>query len=160
MKIKIYITNDKKANLCIKPGSNFIDESFYIKYDVKINGEIIFPKYSKIYGRWISEEKPCKIAQFEIISINDVNVIANSLIFSELIKLCGHEINYMNNFYLTLYENQYLTRMIINGKKIMSGDFYDTDYIKINTSEIIILLDNNEREKEYEERTLSRKSYF
>lgn len=142
---RIYLTKFDKQVLYIKPDCNIIGDNMYVAYDVRINGQTIIPKGTRVVGDWITETTPCYAAQFQVleiyISAKAQPFDADSEVFEKVVAYNSNEVNSSAFFYKKPdYKSQAnVNRRVaqINSKsKILSNNKLDTLYIEINTKEI------------------------
>lgn len=143
---------EKKPNfntLSIKPDKILNNDSLYVKYDYKINSQIIIPKGTRVIGDWVTESVPEVGAQLQVKQIFLCDGGQEFLADSDFITSCTFYNNKQTKNASHLY-NQYnyksvanINRRIVNihSKPITLPDSkLNTIYIEIPVDEIPVHL--------------------
>lgn len=142
---RIYLTKKSVPYFCIKPNQVLLNDTLYLAYDVKINGEIIIPKGTLVIGNWITESLPNIAGQFQTKCIffgnRQYNFFADSDVMESVTYYNGDEVGNVSHFSkLTHYNSSSNIRRRItrvkNQTRTLSDDYRDTIYLEINTREI------------------------
>ena len=63
---RIYLTKKKHHTLYIQPDKTLVNDNLYVAYDVRVNGETVIPKGTRVVGDWVTESIPSIAAQLQI----------------------------------------------------------------------------------------------
>ena len=133
----------------IQPNRVLINDSLYVAYDVKVYGDVVIPRGTRVLGNWVTESKPSIAAQLQLTKIfldaQGEPISADSDVFECLDDYNNDEVENANYLY---QQNKYLStanivRRIVkfNCKvKTLSDNDRDTLYIEILTKEIPVTL--------------------
>lgn len=65
----IYLTKKKPHPLYIQPDKTLQNDTLYVAYDVRIDGIVVIPKWTRVLGDWVTESTPTISAQLQITRI-------------------------------------------------------------------------------------------
>jgi hypothetical protein len=146
---RIYLTKKRSHILYIQPDKVLQDDILYVAYDVKINGQLIIPKGTRVIGDWITESYPSVAAQLQITKIylngSEHEISADSDVFEAVSYYNNQEINNMNYLYK---QGQYRSTSNIIRRIVKIGHYAKTLfdnkrnslYLEIYTKEIPVTL--------------------
>jgi len=146
---RIYLTNKNKQTLYIQPDKTLADVSLYVAYDVKVDGETVIPKGTRVVGDWVTESDPTLAAQLQLKRIylqgSGQDISADSNVIEAISPYNSQEV--CNAPYL-YKQKQYvaqnnLTRRIVNANcmvKTLRDDNWNIVYLEIPTKEIPVTL--------------------
>jgi hypothetical protein len=66
---RIYLMKKKKLPLNIQPDKTLANDSLYIAYDVRVDGQTVIPKGTRVVGDWVTESTPTIAAQLQVKTI-------------------------------------------------------------------------------------------
>lgn len=146
---RIYLTKKGQYSLYIRPNKVLLNDSLYVAYDVKINGEIIIPKNTRVIGNWVTESNPTFTAQLQLTKIflcgPGQDIAADSDIINQIAAYNNTEINNANYLYkrgqFKMPSN--IVRRIAHyncNTKMLPDHKLNTPYIEISTKEIPVIL--------------------
>ena len=144
---QIYLTKKNSKSLCIQPGKTLINDSLYVKYDVRADGQTIVPKGTRVVGDWVTESCPVVAAQLQLTQIflqaDGQKIMADSDLFESLVGYNANEINCSDYFYKSQYQAvSNVIRKIANfgtTTKTLSGDRPNTIYLKFPHKKLLSL---------------------
>ena len=146
---RIYLTKKKHHTLYIQPDKTLVNDNLYVAYDVRVNGETVIPKGTRVVGDWVTESIPSIAAQLQIKKIylqgsgQDINAD------SDVIEaISGYNNNEVNNAGFLYKINQYrsasnITRRIAKFHcmiRTLLDNNLNTIYLEIYTKEIPVTL--------------------
>lgn len=146
---RIYLKKDKPYPLYIQPDKSLMNDSLYVAYDVKINGETMIPRGTRVLGDWVTETYPEFGAQLQIhwIFLDEYgqSIHADSKIIQDLSDYNNEEVDNANYLYKHL---QYkapsnIVRRIVNARsktRTLMDNKTNSIYFKIQTQEIPVIL--------------------
>lgn len=146
---RIYLTKKKAHTLYIQPDKTLQNDSLYVAYDVKINGQTIIPKGTRVTGDWITESNPSIAAQLQINRVYLHGTGQQMLADSDVIEaVSDYNNNEVSNASYLYKQNQYrstsnITRRVANvlcKVKTLLDNNRDTLYLEIFTKEIPVTL--------------------
>lgn len=142
---RMYLTKKMPYELYIQPDKTLVNDNLYVAYDVKIDGEIVIPKGTRVVGDWVTESNPSIAAQLQLTKIylhgSGQQFLADSDVIEAMSCYNNKEINNACYFYI---QNRFrsrsnLTRRIAKVEckaKILHDDKYNICYLEIFTKEI------------------------
>lgn len=147
---RIYLTK-KRSNhvLCIQPDTIILDDTLYVKYDVKVGGRVVIPKSTRVCGNWITESVPCIAAQLQVTKIylqgSGQAINADSDTYERVSDYNSGEINDVGYMYR---QNHYKSSSGIPRRIARYGNVHHplvdnnrySSYIEIDTREIPVTL--------------------
>lgn len=134
--------------LYIYPDKTIINDSLYVAYDVRINGETLIMKGTRVLGDWVTESCPSLAAQLQLTQIfiqpEGQCIPADSRVIEAVAEYNNCEVNNVSHLYKL---NQYrstanICRRIVNVGccvKTLLDNNVNTPYIKISTNEIEVI---------------------
>ncbi len=146
---QIYLTKKNPKPLCIQPDKTLINDSLYVKYDVKIDGLLIIPKDTRVVGDWVTESYPVIAAQLQLKQIyldaDGQKIMADSEVYDKLTDFNEKEINNVAYLYKP---NQFQSRSKIvrrivnfnNKTRTLLDNQRNSIYLEIPTVEIPVTL--------------------
>lgn len=66
---RMYLTKKLPHELYIQPGTTLVNDSLYVKYDVRIDGQTVIPKGTRVVGDWVTETNPSIAAQLQVTKV-------------------------------------------------------------------------------------------
>ena len=63
---RIYLKKKDKPHMFIQPDKILPDDMLYVAYDVRVNGETVIPRDTRVIGNWITESRPTIAAQLQV----------------------------------------------------------------------------------------------
>lgn len=142
---RIYLTKKNKFPLCLQPDKTLVNDNLYVAYDVRIDGQTVIPKGTRVTGDWVAESCPSVGAQFQANCIyldrNGQPFFADSDVIEATTEYNNNEVNNAGYLYK---QNQYLAksniyRRIVNINckvKTLLDDNRNSIYLEIMTKEI------------------------
>jgi hypothetical protein len=146
---RIYLTKKYNPVLYIQPDKTLVNDNLYVAYDVKINGQVVIPKGTRVLGDWVTESSPTIAAQLQLTKIylhgSGQDISADSDVIEAISEYNDREVN--NTGYLYKI-NQYhatsnITRRIVKFQcriKTLLDDNRNTIYLELYTKEIPVIL--------------------
>jgi hypothetical protein len=142
---RMYLTKKYKPVFNIQPDTTFINDSLYVLYDVRVNGQTIIPRGTRVLGDWVTESTPTIAAQFQAKKIflccPEQSINADSDVLEATTLYNGFEVQNALNLYRTLEyrSTANIIRRIVNVQckmKILLDDRLNSIYLEIPTDEI------------------------
>lgn len=142
---RIYLTKKKPYPLYLQPDKTLANDNLYIAYDVRIDGQTVIPKGTRVTGDWVTESTPAIGAQFQsnyiYLDRNGQPFFADSDVIEATTDYNKDEVNNAGYLYK---QNQYLAksniiRRIVNTQcqvKTLLDDNRNSIYLEILTKEI------------------------
>lgn len=62
----IYLTKKRPYPLYIQPDKTLVNDNLYVAYDLRINGQTVIPKGTRVMGDWVTESRPTIGAQLQL----------------------------------------------------------------------------------------------
>ena len=146
---QFYLMKKNSKPLCIQPDKTLINDNLYVKYDVKVDGQIIIPRGTRVVGDWVTESRPTIAAQLQLTQIylqaDGQKIMADSDLYESLTDYNFKEINDADYIYKQKQHQSTsnITRRIVNfdsKTKTLFDNQRNVIYIEIPTSEIIVTL--------------------
>ncbi|XWV24633.1 hypothetical protein QJ856_gp1151 [Tupanvirus deep ocean] len=146
---RIYLTKKNNHTLYIQPDKTLVNDNLYVAYDVRIDGETIIPKGTRVQGDWVTESTPTIAAQLQITKIflqsSGQPITADSDVVEAISEYNNNEVNNASYLYKTMQyrATSNITRRIVNFYckiKTLLDDRRDTIYLEIYTKEIPVTL--------------------
>lgn len=146
---RIYLTKKNSFPLYIRPGKTLINDSLYVMYDVRIEGQLIIPKGTRVLGDWVTESSPCIAAQLQVkriyLDCEGQDISADSDVIESTTCYNCREVNGTCHLYK---QNQYRAESNIVRRiakipcqpKVLFDDNRDTIYLEIFTKEIPVTI--------------------
>lgn len=146
---RIYLTKKNAFPLYIQPNKTLTNDNLYVAYDVRIDGDIVIPKGTRVIGNWVTESNPDYAAQLQVTTIylgkTGLPFQADSDVIQDITEYNNNEVGNVGYLYK---QNQYraesnITRRIVDincRAKTLFDDNCDTVYIEIFTKEIPVTL--------------------
>ena len=146
---RIFLTKKKPHELYIQPDKVLVNDNLYVAYDVRMDGETVIPKGTRVTGNWVTESVPTVAAQLQVNRIylnrsgqdisadSDVIVATNDFNNEEVDNAC--HIYKINDYKSTANIN----RRIVNANfriRVLRDRRLNTLYLEIFTKEIPITL--------------------
>lgn len=140
--------NERQA-LYIQPDNTLINDNLYVAYDVRVNGETIIPKGTRVIGNWVTESNPSIAAQLQLTKIYLYNegqeIHADSDVIETISDFNSYEVN--NARHITKLNHYQATsnisRRIVNYQchvKTLLDHNLNSAYVEILTKEIPVIL--------------------
>ena len=119
----------------------------YVLYDVLVEGIVIIPRGSKVYGTWISDNDPRIAAQFQADKIEIMgsmyDIQMDTDVYDQYSYFNNREVNDSDIIQTRKYPGTNRRFAIFgNVKKSLLDNCKDTLYIKIDTKEIPARINN------------------
>ncbi len=142
---RIYLTKKKQFPLYLQPDKTLVNDNLYVAYDVRINGQTVIPKGTRVTGDWVAESTPTLGAQFQANCIyldrNGQQFFADSDVVETTTEYNSDEIKNAGYLYK---QNQYLStsniyRRIVNVNcrtSTLLDDNHNSVYLEVFTKEI------------------------
>lgn len=150
---RIYLTKRRNNHvICIQPGSTILNDTMYVKYDVKCDGAIVIPRGTRIVGDWVTESAPTVAAQFQANQIYlhpagqsimaDSDVIDSKCIYNSA-EVSDAAVMYKINRYRS--SSNVKRRIVKIGCRVKTllDNNRKTTYLEISTVEIPIILSSD-----------------
>ena len=149
---RIYLTKKNNPVLYIQPDKTLVNDNLYVAYDVKIEGQVVIPKGTRVIGDWVTESSPSIAAQLQVTRIylhkSGQQICADSDVIEATSGYSCEEVN--NASYLHKIK-QYrstsnITRRVAKIQckiKTLYDDKCDTIYLEIYTKEIPVTVTND-----------------
>lgn len=146
---RIYLTKKKQFPLYLQPDKTLANDNLYVAYDVRIDGQTVIPKGTRVTGSWIAESSPSIAAQLQVNQIyldrNGQPFYADSDVIEATTEYNNKEVNNAGFLYK---QNQYIassniTRRIVNVQckvKTLLDDNRNSIYLEIFTKEIPVTI--------------------
>lgn len=146
---RIYLTKKKPHELYIQPDKTLVNDSLYVAYDVRINGETVIPRGTRVVGNWITESNPSIAAQLQVKKIylhgGGQDIEADSDVIEATNFYNNNEVGNASHIYKV---NQYrstsnIVRRLANFNcqvKVLKDNNLNTIYLEIITKEIPVTL--------------------
>jgi hypothetical protein len=146
---RIYLTKRGGHTLYIQPDKTLANDNLYVAYDVRIDGQTIIPRGTRVLGDWVTESMPSISAQLQLTRIylegSGQDISADSDVIEAVTDYNNDEVNNASYLYKT---NQYratsnITRRIANIHcriKTLLDNKRNTLYLEIYTKEIPVTL--------------------
>jgi hypothetical protein len=146
---RIYLTKKYNPVLYIQPDKTLVNDNLYVAYDVKIDGQTVIPKGTRVVGDWVTESSPSIAAQLQLTRIflsgSGQEIKADSDVIEAVSEYNDREVNNAGYLYKL---NQYratsnITRRIAKFQckiKTLLDDNRNTIYVEIYTKEIPVTL--------------------
>lgn len=145
---RIYLAKKNRCYMSIKPDMVITDVTLYVIYDVRINGQTVIPRGTRVSGDWVSESLPTIAAQLQINKIHfptgTMDFFADSDVYESVTFYKNSEIG-ENTYNLSGIGNKPITtntfRRIVDIDckiGILQDANPSTIYIEIPTSEIAV----------------------
>jgi len=146
---RIYLTKPYNHTLYIQPDKTLVNDNLYVAYDVRVDGQTVIPKGTRVQGDWVTESNPTIAAQLQLTRIYlqgaGQQITADSDVIEAVSEYNNNEINNASYLYKTLQyrATSNITRRIVNfycKVKTLLDDHRDTLYLEIYTKEIPVTL--------------------
>lgn len=146
---RIYLTKKTPHKLYIQPDKTLVNDSLYVAYDVRIEGETVIPKGTRVIGDWVTESCPSIGAQLQVTRIylegSGRPFYADSDVIEAVTDFNNREVG--DAGYL-IKHNQYrassnITRRIVKVHckvRTLLDDCRNSLYLEISTKEIPVTL--------------------
>lgn len=66
---RIYLTRVVPHKMYIRPNKTLVDDVLYVAYDVRLGGQTLIPRGTKVVGDWVTESDPEIAAQLQLTKI-------------------------------------------------------------------------------------------
>lgn len=70
----IYLRKLRGSTFTVKPDTDILDDDFLVAYDVRINGETVIPRGTKMMGNWINTTTPTVTIELQITKVHYDNM--------------------------------------------------------------------------------------
>lgn len=146
---RIYLTKPHNHTLYIQPDKTLINDNLYVAYDVRIDGQTIISKGTRVQGDWVTESVPSIAAQLQLTKIflqrSGQKICADSDVIEAVTEYRNDEVDNANHLYKTLQyrTTSNITRRIVNyycKVKTLLDNHRNTIYLEIYTKEIPVTL--------------------
>lgn len=153
---RIYLKKNSYEKLYIRPDRTVEDNSLYVAYDVRIDGETVIPRGTRVSGEWISQSSQCcktgyidLVAQLQTTRIylsgSGQTFLADSDVYNTTDEFNSQEIQNSNHLYgrrPRVSSSNIMRRSVSFNSRVrtLSDNDLDTPYLEINTSEIPVTL--------------------
>lgn len=146
---RIYLTKKQPYILYIQPDKVLQNDSLYVAYDVKINGQLVIPRGTRVVGDWITESYPSIGAQLQVTKIylngSEQEISADSDVMEVVTDYNNHEIKNTNFLYKQkqFKSTSNIIRRIVkvgHHTRTLFDNKRDILYLEINTKEIPVTL--------------------
>ena len=146
---RIYLMKKKQLPLSIQPDKTLANDSLYVAYDVRVAGQTVIPKGTRVSGDWVTESIPTIAAQLQIKTIylrgSGQPFYADSDVIEATTEYNNCEINNAPYLYkqLQYQASSNITRRIVDVQckvKTLLDDNRNSIYLEILTKEIPVTL--------------------
>lgn len=145
----IYLTKKNKYKLSIQPDKTLVNDNLYVAYDVRIDGETVIPRGTRVVGDWVTESYPNISAQLQLTRIflygDGQEISADSDVIEATTEFNNNEINgtaYLQQ--MAKYRaSSGIVRRIVHLQckvKTLLDNCYNVNYLEISTKEIPVYL--------------------
>lgn len=146
---KMYLKKKNPKTLYLRPCQTIENDSLFVAYDVRINGETIIPKETRVLGDWVTENNEAQFQAKRIYLTGTGQILsADSDIFQGFSFYNCEELGNPSYFYkiMDFHSSSNINRRIVNSRCQtfpLLDDRLNMQYIEINTNEIPINFTTN-----------------
>lgn len=146
---RIYLTKRRPHELYIQPDKTLENDSLYVAYDVRTDGQTVIPRGTRVTGNWVTESNPAIAAQLQVTRIylqgSGQEIKADSDVIEATSDYNNREVENASHLYKF---NQYRSTANIVRRavkvncrlKVLKDNRVDSLYLAILTKEIPVTL--------------------